>query len=110
VANRAHSNITSLISEQKNRLPEEDTISVAYGIIGDYPNPFWSVQANELNALVAEVAKLKTESDYSALMSRYGVRRTDPRFWAHSDRVLTTYYRQTSVHSAYLDYNRLENR
>ena len=68
------------------------------------------MQAHELNELVARVSRIKTESDYSALMSRFGVRRTDPRFWAHSDRVLTTYHRQTPVVSAYLDYNRLENR
>ena len=76
----------------------------------DYPNAFWSVQAHELNELVAMVSKIKTEGDYRALMSRFGVRRTDPQFWAHSDRVLTAYHRQTPVLSAYLDYNRLENR
>ena len=110
LANRAHSNITSLFKEEKYRLPEEDTITVATGVVGDNPNAFLSAREQDLSALVSQIERLVTEADYQQLKDDFGIRRTNPNFWQHSDRVHQVFDRQLPDVAARLDYNRLENR
>jgi len=108
--NRAYSNMTSMFAEQKNRLPEEDTLSVIPGFIGAYPNAFYVVDETELEDLVSDIGSMETDNDYASLLDRYGVRRTDPAFWANSDTFHLAYWQQYPVSSGMLDYSRLENR
>lgn len=110
LGNRAHSNITSLFFEASNRLPAEDTLTVANGVIGDYPNAFVELDAGTLSSFVAEVSRLATEDDYRELLSRYGVRRTNQAFWSHSDALHADFRRQQPVYAGWLDYSRFENR
>jgi len=110
VHNRAHSNITSMLKEQKNRLPAEDTLAVIPGFIGAYPNIFYVIDATHLDNFVATIGNMKTGSDYAGLVDRYGVRRTDPEFWSNSDNFHLAYWRRYPLSSGILDYNRLENR
>lgn len=110
IANRARSNITSLLNQEQFRLPNEDTITVTYGVVGDYPNSFWSVKESQLSALVKEVQNLNSEKDYQQLMSKFGVRRTDKHFWQHSDKVFGQYVKQQPSFAGRMDYNRIENR
>lgn len=108
--NSAHSNISTLFEETKNRLPDEDTTTLTDGFLGAYPNAFHEVHAKDLPAFADAVAGLKHEADYAALMSRYGIRRTDPRFWAHSDSLHTAYRKSAPIEAGLFDYNRYENR
>ncbi len=108
--NSAHSNISTLFQEAKHRLPAEDTVTLAEGFLGTYPNAFHQVEASALDAYVDAIARLGSETDYAGLMSRFGIRRTDPRFWAHSDSLHAAYRRSAPVEAGLLDYNRYENR
>lgn len=110
LANRARSNITSLLQQKNYRLPDEDTITVTYGVTGDYPNAFWSVEESQLPKLVDAVQNLKNENDYLLLMNEFGVRRTNSNFWQHSDKVHTQYIKQQPGFAGRMDYNRIENR
>ena len=110
IANRAHSNVAELFGEADRRLPAEDSLLVTNGFIPAYPNAFFVVETSQLSAFVDAVARLGSESDYSALMGTYGIRRTDQRFWPHSD-ALHLAWRQSAPREAGLfDYNRFENR
>lgn len=106
----AHSNITSLLNEESNRLPEEDAVTVTKGLIGAYPSAFWHVRQDQLHLLVRDAAQLHTEQDYQRFMARYGIRRTNPDFWAHSDLLHELNRSQQPVSFGLFDYNRLENR
>jgi hypothetical protein len=108
--NSAHSNITSLFKESSNLVPEEDTLTVVKGFIGSYPEAYWRVQEADLVSLVEQVAGLTDEASYAALMDRYGIRRTAPEFWQHSDKMISAHHREAPLENALLDYNRLENR
>jgi len=110
VANRAYSSMTSMLKEQKNRLPADDTLSVIPGFIGAYPNAFYRVDESELDDLVDAISNLEVESDYADLLDGYGVRRTDPVFWSNSDSFLQAYWQRNPLTSGMLDFNRLENR
>lgn len=110
LANRAHLNITSLFNEKSNRIPAEDSITVTKGLVGDYPNVFFYVTSETLSEYVDQVSRLASESDYSELVSRFGVRRTHPNFWHVSDLIHTTYRQQQPEIFGWLDYNRYDNR
>ena len=110
IRNTAHLNMTAIFKEQKNLVPEEDTLSVIPGFIGSYPNAFFVVDESELAAFVSAISELQSEDDYSRLLDAYGVRRTNPEFWSNSDTFHLAYQRQSLLEFGILDYNRLENR
>ena len=110
IANTAHSNITGMMHESKELMPEKDGVTVVPGFIGSYPSAYWRVQEQQLPTLVKRIAGLKDEASYYKLMSSYGVRRTAPEFWRYSDRIMEAHYRANPIENGLLDYNRLENR
>lgn len=109
--NKAFSNITHLFGEDERRLPSEDDVTLVEGFLGAYPNAFFVVDEAELADFVDTVAALNTETDYrTKLMARYAIRRTDARFWPHSDELHAAFREQAGVEAGLFDYNRFENR
>ncbi|TPE46793.1 fatty acid cis/trans isomerase [Maribrevibacterium harenarium] len=110
IHNKAHYNITSLLDEESSRAPDEDTLVVANGVIGDYPNVLLRIAEADLPQFVNRVGAMVSAQDYSQLLDDYGVRRTDPAFWQVSDQVARLNHLQHPNTAGVLDYNRLENR
>jgi hypothetical protein len=110
IHNNGMSNVSHLFNEQKRRLPDEDNLTVVRGLLGSYPNAFYHVAESKLKDFVSAVEGLSSEEDYQALLSRFGVRRSDPDFWKHSDYLRTAYQNASPIEAGLLDYNRLENR
>ena len=108
--NDGYANNTAFLNEKKNRLPEEDTLTVLSGFIGSYPSAFYVVDEKKISNFVDAVSKLKTESDYANLLDTYGIRRTNANFWQHSDMVHSAYKKVDPVNYGVFDYGRLENR
>jgi hypothetical protein len=108
--NNSYLNKTRLLTENTVRALEQDSLLIVPSIIGSYPNAFYKVDEENLPDFVLKVQQLSSEKDYFALMSQYGIRRTDENFWAHSD-IVHQYYKQSmGLEYGLLDYNRLENR
>lgn len=110
VNNSAHKNVAEIFLEDLRRLPAEDTLTLVSGVLGAYPNAFWTVNESQLPELTRRVAALNSDTDYHALMDRYGMRRTNPAFWALSDQTHAVMKNRDRVSFGLLDYNRLENR
>jgi len=110
IHNRGYANVTSLLDETKNRLPDEDTMTIVPGFVGAYPNIFWDIDSADLSDLVEHAETLATEEDYQKLLDLYGVRRTSSQFWALSDRFHDAYQQREPLEAGLFDYNRLENR
>ena len=108
--NSALANVAELFGEEKRRLPDEDTLTVVNGFIGAYPNAFFLVDAPDLPRFIGAIRGLASEENYRQLLARYGVRRTDRRFWAYSDALMDAYRRSAPKEAALFDYNRFENR
>lgn len=108
--NSAHSNVAELFNEDKRRLPEEDTLLALNGIIGAYPNAIYMLMPDELGAFADAVGGLADEDDLVRLTERFGVRRSDRRFWPLSDAIHAEWHRRAPDEAAILDYSRLENR
>lgn len=110
IRNSGHSNLTSLLYEEDNRLPEEDYLTVVPGILGAYPSAFFRLSGFRLEDFTQAVTTLEDNGDYRRLMDRFGVRRTNPQFWQNSDEVHEWYRHHDPLNYGLLDYNRLENR
>ena len=106
----AYTNLSSMFGEADRRFVAEDRLTVANGVIGAYPNVFLELDESAIPELVKSIGELASEEDYGRLLDRFGVRRTDPRFWALSDSVLADYKRAEPLASGVLDYSRYENR
>ena len=110
VHNSAYSNLSSLFGEDKRRIPAEDNLTIARGVIGNYPNSFLRVEDQSLDAFVTEFQAMRSDADYRKLRDTYAIRRSNPDFWTFSDHVHELYFRNQPKEAAILDYNRLENR
>lgn len=110
VRNSAHSNVAELFREARRRLPQEDTLLALDGVVGAYPNAFYLLEASDLPAFAEAVSRLSNEGDLVRLTDRFGVRRTDRRFWQLSDEIQSEWRRLAPREAAVLDYSRLENR
>lgn len=106
----AHTNVAHLFQEDERRVRAEDELTVVPGFLGAYPNALFSLKQGELPGFVQAVRQLKSAADYAALRQRYGVLRTSPRFWEHSDALQRARERgrgQDGEGIGLLDYNRL---
>lgn len=110
IRNSAHSNLTGLLYEEDNRLPEEDYLTIVPGILGSYPAAYYRLSAFRLSDFVATLEAMEDEDDYEAMADRFAVRRTDPGFWQHSDDIHRWFRQHDPLNFGLLDYNRLENR
>lgn len=88
----------------------EDQLTLLRGFVGAYPNSLLSVTQGDVPAFVAAVSTLNDDAAYDALRVRFGVRRTDPRFWAYSDRAHAAFSTLDPLESGLFDYNRLDGR
>lgn len=105
-----HSNLTGLLYEEDNRLPEEDYLTVLPGIVGAHPSALYRIPAHELDDFTQQVSGLQNEEDYRALGDRFMVRRTAKDFWPVSDHLHRWYRKTDPLNYGILDYARLENR
>ena len=110
VRNSAHSNVAEMFDEAERRRPKEDTLLALDSVIGAYPNAFFAVDPEKLPNFVDAVARLADEGDLVRLTEKFGVRRTDPRFWPTSDALHAKWRRTAPKEAAVLDYSRFENR
>lgn len=108
--NSAHYNVNSLFEEEENREPSKDSITLVHGLLGSYPDAFWNINASEITSSIEKLKSIKSEADYKALLDDVGMRRTNPNFWAFSDKLMQWSSERYPIEGGLLDYNRLEDR
>ena len=103
----------SFIKEVNKRDAEDmsgDTLTVVKGLIGAYPNFFFDVKSEEIEAFVTACENLASYKDYERLVARYGVRRTNSAFWEIADWFQDLHVREQPIESGILDLSRYEDR
>ncbi|TAL53454.1 MAG: peptidylprolyl isomerase, partial [Methylovulum sp.] len=108
--NSAHSNVSELFKEDSRRLPDEDTLTLAPGFLGVYPNAFYRLKFWQVPEFIKAVKQLKSEAGYTKLSARFAIRRTHPHFWAYADTLHAAYRRTYPIEAGLFDFNRFENR
>jgi hypothetical protein len=114
VYNKQYLNVNSLLESEaeisKTRDRDADTLTVIRGFSGSYPNFFFEVPFQDLHEFVAVAANLSNIDQYHAFAGRWGVRRTNSRFWATADWFNEEYARQQPLEAGVLDLSRYANR
>jgi hypothetical protein len=85
VHNAAHTNVASMFDEAARRVPADDTLTVARGALGSYPNFFFDVEIAQIEVFASALAAVDGPPAFDALVRRFGVRRSSPRFWEDAD-------------------------
>ena len=81
----AHTNVASMFDEAERRVPADDAVAIARGYLGSYPNFFFDVEVGQIEAFATALAAVDGPPAFEALVRRYGVRRSSPRFWEDAD-------------------------
>jgi hypothetical protein len=71
---------------------------------------FFQVNEGELARFANSIRSLESDSDYTALVERFGVRRNAPWFWKLSDDFSDQYRSDYPLEAGLFDLNRYENR
>lgn len=106
VHDMAHSNVAFIFNEDLRREPQNDSVTVVPGQFSSYPNFMFKVKQDHLPAFVETVREIRSQDDFLKLVDRFGVRRTDPEFWADFDRIQTALKEQNELQAGLLDLNR----
>jgi hypothetical protein len=110
VLNKGYKNLTSLFEDEEKRSLDDDTLTVHKGFIGTYPNFFFIVAAENVDAFADRFAAIEVRDDYEQFVALYGIRRTNLAFWEHSDWFHDEYARRQPLESGVFDLNRYKNR
>jgi len=110
IRNKDHTNVAFVFGEERRRKPENDTVSVVRGPLGNYPNFFFQVELGNVGRFVDDLLALDGASSFRDLVNRYGVRRSDPEIWRISDWLHAELRRRDPVTAGILDLSRYENR
>ena len=110
--NKAYKNVVSMLSDERQRDIadiEKDTVTVVDWLAGSYPNFFFSVRLEDIEAFARHCANVETMKSFDDLITRYGVRRTDRRFWEVADWFQRQYAIQRPLYSGLYDLSRYSN-
>ena len=107
--NRAHSNVAFMMNEDMRYQPELDTITLYPGVLTSYPNFMFNLRTEDVDDFVKQMNAVEDGDDFTNLVTRFGVRRTHPRFWDYFH-ALTRYMEANEpTQAAVLDMNRYKN-
>ena len=107
IRNSAHLNVAQPLLEDKRRARTEDTLTVARGFVGTYPNALFVVPEAELADFAEGVSTLRLKPDYVALHARFGVGRTDAEFWPTVDEMHALFRRMAPIKFGVFDLSRV---
>lgn len=107
--NRAHSNVAFMMGEDRRYQPGLDTLTIYPGIFSSYPNFIFNIPANEMETFVERLETVSSQSDFEAVVERWGIRRTHPRFWFYFHDLKTYLDEKEPLEAGVLDMNRYEN-
>ncbi|HTG01980.1 MAG TPA: fatty acid cis/trans isomerase [Nitrospirota bacterium] len=106
VVNRWHDNVAFVLREDGRLDPSKDSADFIQGLIGSYPNYFVDVREEDLPDFIDLLAHFKkTPQDFERL-AKYGINRSDDRFWDEYDWFQKRFLEDEPVHGGLFDLNR----
>ena len=109
VHNRAHTNVAFMFGEENRLVPADDTLTVAPGYLGSYPNFLFEVDVADVETFAQALTTIRSAVDLEQVVLRWGVRRTSPRMWAAIDWLHDDLRRRRPGEFGILDFNRYLN-
>jgi hypothetical protein len=113
ISNKAYKSVSSMFEGETlgdRRDFKYDTQTAVRWLEGTYPNFFYSVALNDIEAFVDEYNAIENRQEYEVFVARFGIRRTSERFWEHADWFNDHYAASQPITSGIFDLNRYQNR
>jgi hypothetical protein len=113
IYNKAYKSVSSFLETEKlgdYRDYHLDSLTIVRWLEGSYPNFFYVVALDKVEAFVEEYNAISNLEQYHAFIARYGIRRTNEEFWQHADWFTQQFRREQPVISGVFDLNRYQNR
>ena len=106
VRDRAHNALGRFVLESSARVPGQDRLAIIDGLATSYPNLFFEVPEERLPDFLRELNGVSSAVSAHAFIRSWGVAKTNPNFWAVSDRLHAYLRRLDPVEYGVLDYTR----
>jgi hypothetical protein len=113
VRNKGYKHVTSMLADETHRDVadlDSDTLTVADWLLGSYPNIFFVVDLEDIEAFAQRYLTIQDRDAYEQFVALYGVRRTNTDFWEEADWFHAQYAREEPLLSGLFDLNRYRNR
>jgi hypothetical protein len=106
VINRWHNNVTYLFGEDGALDASKDDADFIRGLIGSYPNYFFDVHEKDLPDFIELLAHFEKSPKDLERVARYGINRSDERFWDAYDWFQKRFLEDEPVRGGLFDLNR----
>jgi len=106
VVNRWHDNVAFMLGEEKRLNSKKDSVDFIKGMIGSYPNMFFDVKQEDIPDFLSLIANFDASEKDLARFAKYGINRSDDRFWETYDWFQKRFNEDEPVHGGLLDLNR----
>ena len=106
VVNRWHDNVAYMFGEDGRLDPSRDSADFIKGLIGSYPNYFVDVREEDLPDFFDLLANFKKSPKDMERLAKYGVNRSDERFWEAYDWFQQRFNEEEPVRGGLFDLNR----
>jgi hypothetical protein len=113
LSDKAYDNVSSMFSEHplgSRRDASGDQQTVVPWLEGSYPEFFFVVDLADVSTFAQLYDGIQNYRDYERFTSRFGIRRTNPKFWASSDWFNAQARREQPERAGIFDLNRYQNR
>jgi hypothetical protein len=113
IYNKAYLTVSNLLQTEKPgdaRDYDLDTQTVLPWLEGSYPNFFFVIKYDEIEAFFEQYNNITNKESYDIFVTHYGIRRTNEDFWLHADWFNVRHKREQPVLSGIFDLNRYQNR
>lgn len=110
IVNRWHDNINTMFKEDSKLNPAKDTIDFFESNIASYPNYFFVVDKQDLGDFFDLIQNYENNDAYNAKILKYGINRSDSRFWETYDWFQEYFNKDEPTNAALYDLNRYWHR
>ena len=106
IRDRAHSVLGRLVLKSSARVPGQDRLAMVDGLATSYPNLFFEVPEERLPDFLRELNGVNSAELAQAFIKSWGILKTNPNFWAVSDRLHAYLQQLDPVEYGVMDYTR----
>ncbi|WP_296805342.1 fatty acid cis/trans isomerase [Thiocapsa sp.] len=85
VANRVYKSQYTLMFQNGQALPDEDTLSVYPTLVNGFPNLFIDLDIADASRFLTDLRAVQSKDDWNRFAARYGILRDSARFWPFYD-------------------------
>jgi hypothetical protein len=98
-----------LTGPAQHSVPSLARVTIYPGILTCYPNFIFRIDEKDVEEFAAQLTDADTKEKFTAVVERWGVRRSNPNFWQVANSITEYVRRKNPLEAAVFDVNRYKN-